>query len=141
MKSWRSSSAFVLSLLKSVIRSQETWHNSLAVTISRLNQLLITLVHRYAGCTLGIMWSGNIQNFFWKCLYFFGIWTRHLRRREQSLYQLGHITLISILPWLSSDGPKNYVSYCNLLWWKKLYKQHCQNLTHFLNYISISRSM
>ena len=46
------------------IRSQESWHNSLAVTISRLNQLLITLLHR-VGCTLEIMWPRNFQNVFW----------------------------------------------------------------------------
>ena len=33
----------------------------------------------------------------WNCSCFSGIWTRHLWRREQSLYQLGHITLKSIL--------------------------------------------
>ena len=37
---------FVLALPTSVIRSQEAWHNSLAVTISRLNRLQIILVHR-----------------------------------------------------------------------------------------------
>ena len=46
----------------------ETWHNSIAVKISRLKQLL-------------------------QCLYFDGFWTWHLRRREQSLYQLGHAIL------------------------------------------------
>ena len=62
------------------------------VTISRLNRLLITHVH-CVWCTLEIMWPRNIQNSFWKCLCFSGIWTRHLRRRDRSLYQLGHTTL------------------------------------------------
>ena len=39
-------------------------HNSLAVTILRLNQILITLVHLDFGCTLDIMWPKNIQNGF-----------------------------------------------------------------------------
>ena len=55
------SQMLVLALPVSVIRNQETWHTSLAVTISQLNQLLIPLVHR-VGCTLEIMWLGNIQS-------------------------------------------------------------------------------
>ena len=87
------SPACVLALSARVIRTQENWHNFLAVTISRLNRLLITLVHR-AGYTLEIMWPRNIKNGLWNFLYFCGIWSWHLRRREQSFYQLGHITII-----------------------------------------------
>ena len=51
---------FVFALSASVIRSQETLHNSLEITII---QLLIILVHR-VGFTLEIMWSRNMQNGF-----------------------------------------------------------------------------
>ena len=56
--------AFVFAFPTSVAsQGQDTWHNSLALTISRLNRLLITLVHG-VGCTHEIMWTRNIQIFF-----------------------------------------------------------------------------
>ena len=92
------SQRFVLALPASVSRSQETWHKSLAVAISRLNRLLITPVRRYVGSTLEIMWPRNIQNGFRKCLCFSGIWIRHLGRREQSL--LATPPLCEFLTWI-----------------------------------------
>ena len=56
--------ALVLALLERVIRSQEIQHNSLAVIISLLNRLLITLVPLNVGCALEIIWPRKIQNGF-----------------------------------------------------------------------------
>ena len=84
-RAWRNTCRdYFLAVPKSVIRSQETWHNSLAVTILRLNQLYRMLTWDKA--------AEKYSKWFWffvKFLCFSRIWTRHLRRREA----FGHTTL------------------------------------------------
>ena len=112
------------------------------VTISRLDRLLITLVH-HVRCSLEIMWPRNIQNGFW--ILFCEIWTRHLRRREQSLYQLGHTTLWlrmykhfcgKIIPsdfnakitfWWNDSALNYYISH----FWFSFYEAKCEKKNNF----------
>ena len=53
---------FVLALPASVNRSQETWHNALAVTISRLNFIVLDVTEKYSKWFLKIvilLWDLN----------------------------------------------------------------------------------
>ena len=113
--SGRSFPALVLTLLR--VWFAVNWHNSLVVTILRLNRLLIAPVHR-VGSTLEKMWPRNIQNSFWKCLCFSGIWTRPIRRREQPLYQLCHTTLKSDLTFSEISNKCNSHEISSFLIWE-----------------------
>ena len=80
------------SLSGSVIRSQETWHNSHSDY-----DFTVRPATNHSSSSWCWMHNWDIQNGLRECLFFSVIWTRHVRRREQSLYQLGHITLLIFL--------------------------------------------